>query len=172
MGICSSDFSKYKLGNTPCFNLENKILIGRVVNIYDGDTCTLIVKVFDNYYKFNCRLSDIDTCEIKSFNPINKKLGLDAKYKLIELITNNKLNTYTNKEVGIFLDKKVYLVKIKCNKFDKYGRLLVHIYKYNTKKLDVINSFNHILIKQNLAYPYLGKTKLTEKQQQKVLKLI
>jgi endonuclease YncB( thermonuclease family) len=64
------------------------------------------------------------------------------------------------------LNKKCYLIKIKCGEFDKYGRLLGWLFnKDSVKTISIEQSFNHILIKENLAYKYEGKTKLTEEEQ-------
>jgi endonuclease YncB( thermonuclease family) len=148
--------------NTKDFSLENLIQNVRIVDIYDGDTCTCIMNLYNNKYKFHIRLAEIDTCEIKSKNIENKNLAIKARNRLFELVTN--INLYENisrKDMRDQLNKKCYLIKLKCGKFDKYGRLLGHLYSINNSDL----SYNQILIKEKLAYYYDGGTKLDETKQ-------
>ena len=61
-------FKKYDNNTTPHFSLNGQKLWGRVVSLYDGDTLTIALNVFDAIYKFSVRMNGIDTCEIKSKN--------------------------------------------------------------------------------------------------------
>ena len=158
---------------TPDFSLNNSTHMARVVDIYDGDTITCVLYFNNNYYKFHVRLNDIDTCEIDSKFAINKELAHKARNRLYELITSKKLNDlYTSKkDIRQELNSKTYLVKLSCNEFDKYGRLLAFVYPINStiNELNKLNSYNNILIIEKLAYIYHGKTKLSEEEQIKKL---
>ena len=46
------DLSNYNINNTDEFSLNNLFIDVRVVSIYDGDTCTCILPLFNNFYKF------------------------------------------------------------------------------------------------------------------------
>jgi endonuclease YncB( thermonuclease family) len=155
---------KYFNNETPLFSLNGIKTYVRVVNVTDGDTISVVIPIFDNYFKFHVRLNGIDTCEIHSKNEIIKDRGLKAKYRLIELLCpfeklNNILCT-TKKQIIDLFDKNICLIWLECLDFDKYGRLLGNIYIDNKLK-----NVSNILIEEKLAYKYDGTTKLNEEEQ-------
>jgi len=160
---------------TPFFSLKGIKTFARVVNVVDGDTLTLIIPIFNEYFKFYTRISGIDTCEIHSRNEENKEKGLKAKYRVIELICKNKkisdILCITKKQIIELFDKDIYIVWIECDNFDKYGRLLANIYLDKDLDLDKNdkNNIGCILLDEKLAYKYEGSTKLTEDEQIKIL---
>jgi len=154
--------------DTPTFSLNGINTYAKVVSVIDGDTVVLVIPFVNLHFKFNCRLSNIDTFEIHSSNDKIKEHGLKAKYRLIELISKKKLNCeddVSKKDIQNIFCSDCYLVYIKCYNFDKYGRLLVDIYinKEDEKNL------SDILLQEKLAYMYNGQTKLTEDEQLKFL---
>ena len=161
------NFDSYTFDETNDFSLKDQFLSARVVDIYDGDTITCVIPIFTNFYKFHIRLYDIDTCEMKSKEEENKKLAYKARNRMVEMITNKIVfNKDKRKEIRSLLNQHTYMVKIKCGDFDKYGRLLAWIFPYNSDlNIKVEDSFNHLLVKEKLAYFYKGDTKLTEKDQ-------
>ena len=158
-------FSRFTFDNTNEFSLKDKYIEARVVDIYDGDTITCVIHLFDQYYRFNVRLCDIDTCEMKSHEPQAKELAYQARSRLIELITNKKVDAEKRKDVRKIVNESVYLVHLLCGEFDKYGRLLGWVFEYQTQNPDRFESYNHLLVKEKLAYFYSGNTKLTELEQ-------
>jgi endonuclease YncB( thermonuclease family) len=153
--------------NTPEFTFNGINGISRIVDITDGDTVKAIISFKDSYYKIIVRLNNIDTCETKSKCEENKKLGMDAKKRIYNLITDKTPDADLNKKsIKTELNNNCYLVYLKCYDFDKYGRVLGDIYKDSNSD----ESFSSILIKEKLAYVYEGKTKLTEKEQIELLK--
>ena len=104
----------------------------------------------------------------------NKNLALEARKRLCVLISSEFENMDLNiskKDLITKLNEKCYIIKIKCGDFDKYGRLLGWLYDKNSViDTPIEQSFNHILIKEHLAYKYEGKTKLTEEDQLELLK--
>lgn len=161
------DFKEYD-NKTPYFKLIGIKNYCRVVDIYDGDTLTVILKIFNSqYFKFNVRLSGIDTCEIHSCNE-NKDKAIQARNRLFELITNKKFEYFdfkTKKELKEFFNQNVFLVWIECEDFDKYGRLLAQLFKEKDENL----SFSQILLSEKLAYEYDGGKKLSEEKQLHIL---
>ena len=151
--------------NTKSFSLEGMSLKAKIVNVLDGDTVALVIPIFGDYYKFNSRMKGIDTCEIHSVDKDVKNKGLEAKCRLIELLTKQKIKDLDRKSVISFFKDTNCIVWIECHEFDKYGRLLADIY---LKKGD--KSLSSILIEEKLAYLYDGKTKLGEKKQLEFLK--
>ena len=152
--------------NTPLFSFNGVNGMSRIVDITDGDTIKAIINFKDDYYKIIVRLNNIDTCETKSKCEENKNLGINAKKRLYNLITNKTIETNDKKLIKKELNDNCYLIYLKCYDFDKYGRVLGDIYKNENDNI----SFSSILINEKLAYIYGGKTKLTEKEQIELLK--
>ena len=137
--------------NTEYFNFENQTKPCRIVDVYDGDTITVIFEVFQNQsYKFRIRLAGIDTPEIRGGTAVTKDLGLNAKNRVISLITGHQYGGGGGRpEVRDLLNTFVYTATLKCGKFEKYGRLLAEVYLPNMEK-----SINTILLEEGLAKIY------------------
>ena len=178
--ISDDKINEFNIHNTDKFSLNvlfNEDLVdARVVDIYDGDTITCVLSINKKYYNFKVRLAGIDTCELKSKNEDNKLLAVNAKKRLCQLIIpdfdfNDKNNKELNKGLDKILNEKCYIIKIRLGEFDLYGRILGWLYNKDSKiNPPIEESFNHILIKENLAYKYEGKTKLSEDEQIQLLK--
>jgi|688.fasta_scaffold08604_9 endonuclease YncB( thermonuclease family) len=166
MHLINNIMENFNDTNTPLFSFNGLNGMSRIVDITDGDTIKAIINFKDNYYKIIVRLNDIDTCETKSKCEENKNLGIDAKKRLYNLITDKTIDGNDKKLIKQELLNNCYLVYLKCYDFDKYGRVLGDIYKNENEN----NSFSSILINEKLAYTYGGKTKLTEKEQLDLLK--
>jgi len=153
--------------DTPEFGLTGKKCWARVVSIYDGDTCTLIIPFQGKMYKFAARMYGIDTSEMKSKDAQNKERALKARNRLIELVTRSPLPNpiISKKDVINMLAADIHLVWIECLELDKYGRVLVNLHDSEEAGVQGRPSFAEVLIAENLAYPYFGQTKLTEKEQ-------
>jgi micrococcal nuclease len=124
-----------KNSNYEVFSLDNLELSGKVTDVHDGDSVTILMKVpfIENPYLWKCRLNGIDTPEITSKNKSEKEKAIMARDFIKELI----------------LDKDV---QVKCHKFDKYGRLLVNV-TVDDKDL------SELLISKNYAHFYDGRKK-------------
>lgn len=161
-------FKDYDI-HTKSFSLHGQETFCRLVDIIDGDSLVVILPVFDNYYKYHIRINGIDTCEMKSKNPENKTLALQARCELLNIITKNNHDFNISKdEMKRILNSDVYILYLECREFDKYGRLLANIYLDDSKQI----SLSKHLINKNLAYIYTGDTKLSESEQLKKLKKI
>lgn len=135
------------------FNLKGKKLTGKVVDIYDGDTCKIVLDLDGKLTKFSCRLLGINAPEIKPLKTKEnreqeKSEAKKSRNRLFELCTNCSLDN--NKNIKDEVDNNKKLVIVECYDWDKYGRLLVRIYNINSDK-----SFNSILLEENLVKPYL-----------------
>jgi len=126
-----------KTTNVPLFSLNGKSFTAKIVDIYDGDTITVVFKVFGEYYKWNCRIKHVDTPEIKTKDKIEKERAIFVRDKLRELLLN------TIVQITCSIDKK-----------DKYGRLLIefNIPKSNTK-------IHEWILQNNYGRAYEGDTK-------------
>lgn len=153
----------------PEFSLKGRTLWARVVSVYDGDTLTCIVPLFGNHYKFSVRMNGIDTCEIKSKLEENKKKAIQARNQLLQWIMIDKQfplsEPYTKKQIEEMLASDVYLVYMRCDSFDKYGRLLADVFPAEEVSTDPQQCFSERMIAGGLAYRYFGDTKLTEAEQ-------
>ena len=152
-------FELYDIDNTEFFTLSGIKTYARLVDVYDGDTITCIIPLFNHYYKFHTRLNDLDTCEIKNKNEELKKRALLARHKILDLVcNNNKLDLHcSRKEIQHYLSKNTYLVYLECLMFDKYGRLLANVFESHESD----KTFSQILIESHLGYHYDGGTKRT-----------
>lgn len=120
---------------TPKFTLEGLTATAKCVRCYDADTVHLVFGVpgTDTLYKWNCRLLGIDSAEIRSKNLSEKAYAIKARDYLR----------------GLIMDQ---IVQVTCEKFDKYGRVLVTI-THNGVNL------NQDLVEKKYAYVYDGGTK-------------
>lgn len=113
--------------------MTNKTVEAKVVSVYDGDTIKAIFPLNGVLYKWNCRLSGVDTPEIRTRNEREKKYGYIVRDKLREQILDQVVN-------------------VECGELDKYGRLLVTVYKGE-------QDMNRWLIDNDYAFAYDGGTK-------------
>lgn len=116
-----------------CECLMNKVVEAKVVSVYDGDTIKALIPLNGVLYKWNCRLSGVDTPELRTRNVNEKKYGYVVRDLLREQIL-----------------KKV--VNLRCGELDKYGRLLVTVFLGD-------QNMNQWLIDNNYAFAYDGGTK-------------
>lgn len=148
----------------PEFSLCGLTLKGKIVEVYDGDTCKIVLPLQNCLYKFTCRLSGIDAPEMKPRKDKPNRdaeiiLAKKARQELLKLIIPNNSafdNTEIKKEdIFVELEKNKKLVIVKCLEFDKYGRLLVELFNQES-----IESFNSVLIAKNLSVTYDGGKKI------------
>ena len=122
--------------NVKIFSFEGR-KCDKVVDVYDGDTVKVVFPLTDKeperLYKWNCRLINVDTPELRTKNLKEKAYGKLVRDKLREKILNKVVN-------------------VSCLDFDKYGRLLVEIFQDEM-------SINDWLIENNYAKQYGGGKK-------------
>jgi endonuclease YncB( thermonuclease family) len=152
--------SKCAIKDIPEFSLNGIRTIGKVVDVYDGDTCKIILANCDILLRFNCRLKFVDTPEMK---PLRTKPNRDieimnamkCRNKLIQLTTNCKIeldDKLTKAQVKKILTSNNKVIQVQCHEFDKYGRLLVELYLGD-------KTVNNILVEEGFAKLYDGGTK-------------
>jgi micrococcal nuclease len=104
---------------------------GQVLKVVDGDTVDVDIDLgFDVHFKTRLRLYGVNTPELSSKNPDERKKADDAKNFLKELIEGKE-------------------IEIQSFKQEKYGRYLAKIFINN---VDV----NQKLIEEGFAVPYFG----------------
>jgi len=129
--------NRLRSDNIDYFSLRG-YYVAKCVDVYDGDTCTVIIKFKNTYYRINVRLNGIDTPEIRTKNSEEKEAALKAKYDLEKLIKG--------KIVDLFIQK-----------LDKYGRPLADMYvEYENSTIHVVS---YMLNELKHGYAYNGGTK-------------
>jgi endonuclease YncB( thermonuclease family) len=148
----------------PEFTLCGLTLKGKIVEVYDGDTCKIVLPLYNNLFKFTCRLNGIDSPEIKPKKDKPNRdneilLAKKARNELLQLIIPNNpiFNNLDIKkeEINLELKNNKKLFIIKCLEFDKYGRLLVELYTNDNSNI----SLNSVLLQKKLSVSYDGGTK-------------
>lgn len=126
--------------------LNGKRLHGICVDVYDGDTVSIVAKLNENdnnYYKFNIRCEGYDTPEIRPSKTIKNReehiqKAKQAKNVIKELILNQELHIQISDN----------------NHAEKFGRVLATLFRVS----DNLN-INQYMIKNGYGYEYHGGTK-------------
>lgn len=124
--------------NVDYFSFDGKTFNARVVDVYDGDTFTVVFYYNTEWIKYRCRCLYYDSPEIK---PPKNTPNRD------DII--NQANISKNKLKELL--QKNHYVTIKCKKFDKYGRILVEVYNNIDNK-----SINQTMLDGGYGVPYYG----------------
>ena len=99
--------------------MEKYIYRGKLERVIDGDTVDALIDVgFDIWIKKRIRFSGLDAWESRTRNLEEKKLGLAAKDRLIELLTE--------------ISSKPGFFRIKSHGVGKYGRVLGQLFTYGS----------------------------------------
>lgn len=170
MGSCYSfvnniilDNELKKLDDTiELFDLKGMEYNAKVVDVYDGDTCTIVIRLNNNWTKFKLRALGYDTPEMKPSKDINNRdelinMAIKSRNYYTSRITNCDIDLakhYNKKEMKELLKNNTKLVKVKSYGWDKYGRFLGEIF------VDQVN-INEEMIDKQYAYRYDGGTKKT-----------
>ena len=119
-------------------NPENKLFHynAKVTRVVDGDTVDCLIDMgFDLHHKQRVRLYGINTPETRTRDKIEKKAGLAAKARLVEMLKENK---------------NYCVVKTSLDKKGKFGRTLGTLFNDSGKNL------NETLVKEGHAERYTG----------------
>ena len=163
MGICQStdNVLKEATNDIPFFDFKDKKFKVKVVDVYDGDTCTVVFRYNNELVKYKVRCAGYDSPEMKPSKDLpNREEHIEkaiiARNYLINRITDLNLDTtsYSKAQIKEQFITNRKLVKMECNGLDKYGRLLGVFY------VDGIN-INDEMISKKHGYPYNGGTKET-----------
>ena len=113
-----------------------------LVRVVDGDTVDAMIDLgFDIQVKKRIRLAGINAPESRTRNKVEKKLGLAAKERLIEL-----------------MEGAANVFEIESKELGKYGRVIGKIYINKLAGKDVITQvcINDILVNEGHATEYDG----------------
>ena len=127
------EWDSVTISNTHELSFNGQTKEAKVLSVYDGDTVKVAFELGGTMYKWNCRLSGVDTPELRTKNLQEKKFGYEVRDHLRAKILNK-------------------VVTLKCGEFGKYGRLLIEIFVDD-------QSVNKWLIENGYAFEYDGGTK-------------
>ena len=130
------------------FSFVNIKTIAKVVSVYDGDTVRVAFPYPPNndnpeILMSSCRLSKIDTPELRTANDKEKEHAIKARDRLKELT----------------MSTETQLVYVQFEKNDKYGRPLVTIFLDYSSVDNFDLSVNNQLVVENYARLYDGGKK-------------
>lgn len=160
--LCSSNESRRLLEvnykTAPKFSLDGSEHLGVVVDVYDGDTCTIAMMFHGEVLSFRCRLLGLDTPELKG--AATKDSALLARNALINMVSSQTLIDInaSREDVRKHLGDFKKLMRVECGDWDKYGRLLVTMYPNDGNRRAL--SCNQRLLDGGYAKPYDGGTKI------------
>ena len=160
--------------DTPEHSLDGWSGDARVVDIYDGDSVHVVLNETGRFVRVKCRLSGIDTCEIRSRRAANKELAYAARDRLAALITGGSADSFqgaSRKAVRKVLADRPAILRAQCGHADKYGRTLVKLFVRREDgaseggEPDGAVSVGATLVEDGLAYRYHGGKRLSESEQ-------
>lgn len=147
--------------NLSRFSFNGIVSKAKVVNVYDGDTVTIVFFYQDKPIKDSFRMLDYDTPELKpSLALPHRDLHIQAAKCARDYLKSLILNQ---------------LVWVKFSQEDKYGRLMGHLYLINELHSDTYNGdetcINDDMLSKGYGKPYHGghKEEFSEEELTKVI---
>jgi endonuclease YncB( thermonuclease family) len=148
-------FVGHGLANTPAFSFSGQKLRARVIDVYDGDTLSVVMPVNSTFYKFHVRLNGIDTSELKSKGALKDK-AVRARLLVLQLLgVPQQFNE--RKASQQYFDANIIVVTLECFDFEKYGRILANVYPMGSDE-----HLSAALLRLGLAVSYTGGSKSGE----------
>lgn len=166
MHIMKIDFESDDVVNCPAFSFDGIETHARVLDIYDGDTLTVALPIFEGHVRrFKIRLLGIDAPELRGGGPDKHVAALSARDRLIQLVlSSSPHNNVTHPPfptgrgpVTKLMRENVCVVFLQCGPFDKYGRILARVYGNEGGSGE---DFSDILIREGMAQRYGTMTKM------------
>lgn len=151
MGNCNQNRSLINctLSNTPAYTFEGQVMKGKIVDVYDGDTCKAAVNINGAYQVITIRCYGYDSPEMK---PPLKNENRDQEIKAAKLAKTALEEMILGR-----------IVKLHFGKSDKYGRFLATIYAKPTSRFPLFRQFtvdvNDYMVTSGFGTPYFGGTK-------------
>ena len=124
--------------------MDKYIYRAKLDRVIDGDTVDALIDVgFDIWVKKRIRFMGIDTWESRTRDLEEKKKGLAAKARVVELLTE------VSSKPGYF--------RIKSHGVGKYGRVLGELFIMDSEGLKY--NINETLVTEGHGYEYFGGKK-------------
>ncbi len=131
-----SDLNDKTKDNTSSFSLVGNSSYVKVVEVYDGDTITIVFRFGNKFYHKRCRIYGVDTPELRTKDQKEKEAAIKARDYVKQLLLGKVIWAAFEKE-------------------DKYGRLLAVLWfdKNDSESID------KKIIRAGFGYEYKGGTK-------------
>ena len=129
----------------------------KIVSVYDGDTCDLVIAQNNKLERHKCRLADINAPELKKGPKAEKSrdflvwLGT-GKYKAPSRFSEEAA-PLSKEQLQYKLDSNKSLVHAEFHGTGRYKRPLVTLKKTETSR----KTFNDLLMEKGYAKPYRKK---------------
>jgi endonuclease YncB( thermonuclease family) len=141
----------------PKFSFAGLSFYTRIIDCHDGDSYRIVVDVNGTLSYVMTRLVGIDTADIASKNAVEKSRAVAARDYALSWALQTPVSTFgSKKEIKAALEATPAIVFVECQEFDKYGRVLVHVYRTR----DAGPSLNEQLITAGHAIAYAGGAKV------------
>jgi endonuclease YncB( thermonuclease family) len=128
------------------FSFAGQVFLAKIVDVYDGDTVRVKFVYRGEVMQWRARMAGYDSPEMK---PLLKNADREAEKRAAV-------------EARDALSRKIgdACVWISCGEFDKYGRLLVTVFKVDPEAGPCQgDSINDWMIAEGHGVPYAGRTK-------------
>tara|TARA_B110000208_G_C11786240_1_gene435736 strand:- start:186 stop:647 length:462 start_codon:yes stop_codon:yes gene_type:complete len=148
--LLKNTLTKCTKENTSFYRFDNKKYYCKVIDIYDGDTITVAIKLNNKIFKHKVRMYGYDTPELKP------RKNIPNRNKIIE---NAK---YTKKILEELILNKIVVIRIERPTWDKYGRLLGTIFtklKWGMTMRAYTFDVNAFMLSIGSVNEYFGGTK-------------
>lgn len=139
------------------FSFAGQSFYTRIVDLYDGDSYRIVVHVNGSLSYVMTRLLGIDTAEISSKNAVEKGRAVAARDYALSWALKDPAAFATKKQIKEALAKTPAIVFVKCLEQDKFGRILVEVFRTRD---DAEPSLNQQLIDAGHAIQYGGERKV------------
>lgn len=143
---------KAGIDDYPIFTLKGYITYAKLLSNYDGDTGDILFIYNEKPMRMKARFLGYDTNEMK---PLLNDPKRDEKKRKAKLAKERLMELCRGENES--------LIRIRCEEFDKYGRLLIIAFDENYNgELTFDNSINNKMIEEGHGYSYDGGTKLMD----------
>lgn len=146
------------------FSFDGLEVYARVVDVYDGDTCTIAFRfplTAGDMRRFKVRLLGVDAPEMAGGEAASKALAVCARNRVISLVLGREClqgELDSRASIRAALAAEPRIVRVKCGTFDKYGRILARVFLCQSQDLydetRECRDLSEILLSERLAVPY------------------
>jgi endonuclease YncB( thermonuclease family) len=137
--ILNDPFKDCSYENTPTYTLSGKRCRGKILKVYDGDTLWIALPFPENQiFKYKARLFGYDSPEMKPSKDDSDRKEIINR----AILAKKRLEELTHEGV----------LDIELLEYDKYGRILIKIYKNGV-------CLNDQMVKEGFGKPYFGGRK-------------
>jgi endonuclease YncB( thermonuclease family) len=159
------------MANTRPWSLAGWQGHAKVVDVFDGDTLKAILEYVPGHFAiFSIRILGINTCEMRSHDPEEKKKAYAARdfaiswcmrraakgasHESLESSKQEKTREPTRADIQADFSRCNCIVWLHVTGLDKYGRLLAHVRPATSCASNPDADLAHDILRAGLASPY------------------